>query len=29
MENKNMVIGIEGTVGAGKTSICKQLLGKI
>lgn len=29
MENKNMVIGIEGTVGAGKTSICRQLLGKI
>ena len=29
MENKNVVIGIEGTVGAGKTSICRQLLGKI
>lgn len=29
MENKNIVIGIEGTVGAGKTSICRQLLGKI
>lgn len=29
MENKNMVIGIEGTVGAGKTSICRQLLKKI
>ena len=28
-ENKNSVIGIEGTVGAGKTSICRQLLGKI
>lgn len=29
MQNKNMVIGIEGTVGAGKTSICRELLGKI
>lgn len=29
MKEKNMVIGIEGTVGAGKTSICKQLLNKI
>lgn len=29
MENKNIVIGIEGTVGAGKTSICRGLLGKI
>ncbi len=29
MENKNIVIGIEGTVGAGKTSICRQLLKKI
>lgn len=29
MENKNIVIGIEGTVGAGKTTICRQLLGKI
>lgn len=26
---ENIVIGIEGTVGAGKTSICRQLLGKI
>lgn len=25
----NIVIGIEGTVGAGKTSICRQLLNKI
>ena len=23
---KNIVIGIEGTVGAGKTSICRELL---
>lgn len=29
MANKNIVIGIEGTVGSGKTSICRQLLGKI
>ena len=29
MENQNIVIGIEGPVGAGKTSICRQLLGKI
>lgn len=29
MKNKNIVIGIEGTVGAGKTSICRQLLEKI
>lgn len=29
MKNRNIVIGIEGTVGAGKTSICRQLLGKI
>ena len=26
---KNMVIGIEGTVGAGKTSICRELLNEI
>lgn len=26
---ENIVIGIEGTVGAGKTSICKELLKKI
>lgn len=26
---KNIVIGIEGTVGAGKTSICRKLLEKI
>ena len=26
---KNIVIGIEGTVGAGKTSICRNLLDKI
>lgn len=26
MENKNIVIGIEGLVGAGKTSICRELL---
>lgn len=26
---ENIVIGIEGTVGAGKTSICKKLLDKI
>lgn len=25
----NIVIGIEGTVGAGKTSICRMLLDKI
>lgn len=29
MEQKNIVIGIEGKVGAGKTSICKNLLNKI
>lgn len=29
MGNRNIVIGIEGTVGAGKTSICRQLLGKV
>lgn len=26
---KNLVIGIEGTVGSGKTSICRELLNKI
>ena len=26
MEDKNLVIGIEGLVGAGKTSICRELL---
>ena len=26
MENKNIVIGIEGLVGSGKTSICRKLL---
>ena len=26
---KNLVIGIEGLVGAGKTSICKELLNYI
>ena len=26
MENTNIVIGIEGLVGAGKTSICRELL---
>ena len=26
MENKNIVIGIEGLVGSGKTSISKELL---
>ena len=26
---KNVVIGIEGTVGAGKTSICRELLNDI
>lgn len=26
---KNIVIGIEGTVGAGKTSLCRELLNKI
>ena len=25
----NIVIGIEGTVGSGKTSICRNLLDKI
>lgn len=29
MEYNNIVIGIEGTVGAGKTSICRKLLNKI
>ena len=29
MESENIVVGIEGTVGAGKTSICKNLLEKI
>ncbi len=29
MEQENIVIGIEGTVGAGKTSICRKLLEKI
>lgn len=29
MEQENIVIGIEGTVGAGKTSICRELLKKI
>lgn len=28
-DNKNIVIGIEGYVGSGKTSICKNLLTKI
>lgn len=28
MEKKNIVIGIEGLVGAGKTSICRELLKK-
>lgn len=28
MENKNRVIGIEGLVGSGKTSICRELLKK-
>ena len=26
MENKNIVIGIEGLVGSGKTSICRKML---
>ena len=26
MENKHIVIGIEGLVGSGKTSICRKLL---
>ena len=26
MEQKNIVIGIEGLVGSGKTSICRELL---
>ena len=26
MENNNIVIGIEGLVGSGKTSICRELL---
>ena len=29
MANRNIVVGIEGTVGAGKTSICRQLVEKI
>lgn len=29
MENNNIVIGIEGTVGSGKTSICRNLLNEI
>ena len=29
MEKGNIVIGIEGTVGAGKTSICKKILKEI
>ena len=29
MKNNNIVIGIEGLVGAGKTSICRNLLDKI
>ncbi|MCI8273248.1 MAG: hypothetical protein HFJ55_04105 [Clostridia bacterium] len=29
MEKENIVIGIEGTVGAGKTSICKKILKEI
>lgn len=29
MKKNNIVIGIEGTVGAGKTSICRKLLDKI
>ena len=29
MKKDNIVIGIEGTVGAGKTEICKKLLDKI
>ena len=29
MEKEHIVIGIEGLVGAGKTSICKKLLKKI
>ena len=29
MEKENIVIGIEGLVGAGKTSICRKLLKKI
>lgn len=28
MEEKNIVIGIEGLVGSGKTSICRELLGR-
>ena len=27
--NKNIVVGIEGLVGAGKTSICRKLLEEI
>ena len=26
MEEKNIVIGIEGLVGSGKTSICREML---
>ncbi len=29
MEKENIVIGIEGLVGAGKTSICRKLLKKL
>ena len=29
MEDNNIVIGIEGTVGSGKTSICRNLLNEI
>ena len=29
MKMKNIVIGIEGYVGAGKSTICKELLNKI
>ena len=29
MEKEHIVIGIEGLVGAGKTSICRKLLKKI
>ena len=28
MKKKNIVIGIEGLVGAGKTSICREILKK-
>lgn len=29
MGDKNIVIGIEGLVGSGKTSICRELLKKM